>query len=572
MDINYWIMRKILLACGLLLLALACASKSQLEGHYPPGGGQTTPEQPDNPPVPPAQKTTKILFIGNSLTLDATYLLPSLLNSAGVRNVELTRIFHGAYTLPLYNQNYANTGICSIATWKPGQARWRGEEVTSYAPKQAVEMAAYDIICLQEYTGQTCCWSWTEDERSVLESLLSKIRASQGENKPRFVFLFSTQFGRGMERLVNNFNDDPVKQFEANAGTIRHILEATGIETVISTGALQQNLRTTGLNSPRDMTRGDQTHLDYGLGRYAAALLVYKTLITPLTGLKAEDNPFTFDEYYPHPSLYTTPVTAENKPVVLAAVNAAFEHPLEITDLSSYATVPEYTHQPGTVLLSENVDIEPVKFPVVFPVGNGAVDAYKQPFWSGYGIWVCKDQPQAWAKWNFASYSIPNMVPTRNVAKNETVASPGLRGLWTGDWWEFFLPVKDFAAGTSVRFSAPFYTRQSPVFWTFEWLDGDTWKNDASSLTLDGFTRVASFALKAGSNSISRTASFSHGISEGYLRFRVRVADGTIQADSSTGKAVQRDLPNHTDSDYSSVFYFYGTGTDGQALRFDIVK
>ncbi len=566
-------MRKILIVCGLFILTISCASKSPLEGHYPSGGGgHTTPTQPDNPPEPPAQKTTRILFIGNSLTLDATYLLPSLLNSAGVRDVELTRIFHGAYTLPLYNENYANSGICSIATWKPGQARWRGEEVTSHAPKEAVEMASYDIICIQEYTGQTCCWSWTEDERSVLESLLSKIRASQGENNPRFVYLFSTQFGRGMERLVNNFNDDPRKQFEANVETIRHILEVTGIETVISTGALQQNLRTTGLNSLRDMTRGDQTHLDYGLSRYAAALLVYKTLITPLTGLKAEDNPFTFDEYYPHPSLYTTPLTAENKPVVLAAVNAAFEHPLEITDLSSFAASPAYTHQPGSVLLNEGAEIEPVRFPVVFPLGNGTVDSYRQPFWSGYGLWICKDQPQAWAKWNFASYSIPGMVPTRNFANSGAISSPGLRGMWTGDWWEFYIPVKDFASGTSVRFSAPFYTRQGPVFWIFEWLDGDTWKNDASSLTLDGFTREASFALKAGSNSISRTATFTRGIGEGYLRFRIRVADGSIQADSSTGMAVQRDLPNHTGEDYSSVFYFYGTGADAQSLRFEIVK
>ena len=572
MDITYWIMRKILVACGLLLLALSCASKSPLEGHYPPGGGKIIPEQPDNPPAPPAQKTMKILFIGNSLTLDATYLLPSLLNSAGVRNVELTRIFHGAYTLPLYNENYANTGICSISTWKPGQARWRGEEVTSYAPKEAVEMASYDIICIQEYTGQTCCWSWTEEERHVLESLLSKIRTSQGENSPRFVYLFSTQFGRDMERLVNNFDNDPRKQFEANAETVRHILEATGIETVISTGALQQNLRTTGLNSLRDMTRGDQTHLDYGLSRYAAALLVYKTLITPLTGLKAEDNPFTFDEYYPHPSLYTTPLTAENKPVVLAAVNAAFEHPLEITDMSSYASSPEYTHQPGTVLLSENADIEPVRFPVVFPLGNGVVDAYRQPFWSGYGIWVCKDQPQAWAKWNFASYSIPNMVPTRNFANSGAISSPALRGLWTGDWWEFHIPVKDFSAGTSVRFSAPFYTRQGPVFWRFEWQDGDTWKSDEKSVTMDEFTRQASFALKAGSNSITCTATFAKGVEEGELRFRIKVADGTIQADSTTGKAVERDLPNHTDTDYSSVFYFYGTGADAQAVKFEIVQ
>ena len=412
----------------------------------------------------------------------------------------------------------------------------------------------------------------TEEERTVLSSLMGKIQAAQGANKPKFVYLFSTQFGRGMERLVNNFGDDPARQFEANAETIRHILEATGIETIISTGALQQNLRTTFLNSERDMTRGDQTHLDYGLSRYAAAMLVFKTLITPLTGIQAEDNPFTFDEYYPHPSLFTTPLTAENKPVVLRAIAEAYAHPLEITDLSNLTGEPVYTHKPGTVLLNDGAVVEPVHFPVVFPLGNGVVDSYRQPYWSGYGIWVCKEQPQAWAKWNFASYAIPGMVPTRNFANSGGISSPGIRGIWTGDWLEFYIPVKDFAAGTKVRFSAPFYTRQGPVFWAFEWLDGETWQSDMENLTVDGFTRKASIALKAGTTMVSNTAQFSHAVSEGFLRFRIRCVDGTIQADSGTGKAVERELPNHTDSDYSSVFYFYGTGADAQSLKFDIVK
>ena len=58
---------------------------------------------------------------------------------------------------------------------------------------------------------------------------------------------------------------------------------------------------------------------------------------------------------------------------------------------------------------------------------------------------------------------------------------------------------------------------------------------------------------------------------EGKLRFRVRCVDGGIQADTSTGKSVQRSLPNYTTSDYSSVFYFHDTANHSSAIKFELV-
>lgn len=552
----------------LFSLLCSCEQASSKEGEYINTGESSNADQNNSTDT----DNLKVLFIGNSLTLDATYLLPSLLNAAGIKNIELTRTFHGAYTLPLYNDNYANNNICSFSTWKPGQARWRGEETRSFSPKAVVEADKYDIVCLQEYTGNSCCWTWTNSEKEHITSLISKIKASQAPNSPEFVFLFSSQFGRGMERLVENFGNDPVKQFEANVETISQILAETGIKKVISTGALQQNLRTTGLNTDRDMTRGDQTHLDYGHMRYAASCLIFKSLFTPICGIKPEDIPYSFEEYYPYPTLHTTPVTAENKPVLFAAIQAAYDNPMQITDLSRYTSSPSYKHKPGSVFLDENSDIEAVSFPVEFPLGNAVNDAYIQPYWTGYGIWVSRTQPQAYVKLNFASYPFTNIFPKRSFANNGTISSPMVNGLWTGDWFEFVIPVKALSAGAKIRFSAPFYTRQGPVFWAFEWLDGDTWKDDCTDMTVDGFTRKASFALKAGSNSISRTATFEKAVPEGKLHFRIRCVDGTIQADSATLKAVERSLPNHSDSEYSSVFYFYGSGANDHAISFNIEK
>lgn len=557
-----------------MLLIVACGTSFPQEGEYPSGGkedesGETvTPDDPD--PIDPG-KTCKILFIGNSLTLDATTLLPDMLNAAGIRNVEMTRIFHGAYTLPLYNDTYSEPNTVSMRKWKAGQARWSGDETFKYSPKDAVEADKYDIICIQEYSGNACAWSWTPDEKAAVTGLLEKIRESQGDNDPEMVFMFSHTFGKGQDRLVANFGDDNVRQFEACAEMISHLLEETGIKKVVSTAAVIQNLRTTGLNHEYDFTRGDGVHLDYGLGRYAAACIIFKSLITPVTGARIEDNTFRFSEYYPHKALYTTPVTDENVRIVYEAVEAAYEHPLEITDMSRYASKPQYEHKPDLDFGEKNADFtKGCTFPVEFPLGYGAIDSYLQPYWSGYGLWICPDQEQAYARWKYVSYPIDGMIPTRTWANDGEISSVALRGVWTGDYLEFVIPVSDLAAGSTIQFKAPFYTRQGPVFWIFEWLDGTEWKSTVSDVaTWDGkFTRKASFAIGLGTTVITQNAVFSNAISNGYVRIRIRCADGTIQADSATRSAVERALPNHTATDLSSVFYFYGTTSEYKSISF----
>ena len=215
--------------------------------------------------------------------------------------------------------------------------------------------------------------------------------------------------------------------------------------------------------------------------------------------------------------MYSTPVTSESRPILLEAVQKAYDSPFRITDMSKYTVSPVYTHHVGTVMLDENDVIEPVTFPVEFPVGGTVNDTYKQPYWSSYGIWVSKDQPQAYIKWNFASYApipVANACPTRTFATdtNNGISTPALRGLWTDDWFEFVIPVKNLPAGAKVKFTAPFYTRQGPVFWAFEWLDGGVWKNDCTEITKDGFTRTASFALNLYTTIVSRTATFTNAV------------------------------------------------------------
>lgn len=511
--------------------------------------------------------TLKVLFIGNSHDLDATAYLPQMLNRQGIRDFEFTRVFHGGYWLQAYNTNYSVGNNCSITKWRPGQQNWRGTTDLTYSLRDAVEAQSYDIVVIQEYAGKSYCWTWTQAERDAINGLVQKIR-KMSPDADLYYFL-SHCFAPGYSVLVENFNNDPARQFAACVeGNGKHILdpdEHFPFKGLISTGALVQNLRTTGLNVFDGMLRGDMIHLDYGLTRIAASLLMWKHLITPRTGVKPEDVAYRLVEYYPSASMHTTPFIEENRPAVLAAVNAAYDKPLETTDLSSYSSVPSYVNVPGKNFLDTGgVDVEPCSFPVNFRLGykDGVQinNGNTQCRWAQFGTFESNEQPQAFAKWVSVSSPVQGLIYKRTFANvaERNISTIALDEVWTGDYFEFVIPVKNFKGGTTVRFEAPLYTRQGPVFWYLDYLDGDQWKcNHSLKQSWDGlFTCDATFAIGYEQTAVSADVTFASGVEEGFLRFRLRCADGSIQA--TPDGAVERTAPQHSADAYAQAFYFWG--------------
>lgn len=517
------------------------------------------------------RNTTKILLIGNSHNLDATDLLPIMLRHEGVRNVELTRSFHGGYYLVGYNAYYTKADNAGMSWWTPGQRFWNGTTDYTSSLEEIVSEQKYDIVVLMEYTGNSHAWTWDATERDAIHGLIEKIRRTSPDAE--FVYFQSHCWANGYETLLKYFNNN-VEMFEAAVNNnSRHVMdpeEGYPFTRFFSTAALIQSLRTSGLNEEvgngRDMMRGDYVHMDYGLTRFAAALLVWKTLITPLTGIQPEDITFRFTESYPYATKFTTPVTEDVMPTILAAVNAAYADPYHITDLSAYTTKPSHTGIPGSVVLDDTgVDVFPVTFPVTFRTtwrgGHG-----DQFLWAPLCVWF-STQPEAYATWIPAGNSPSSEVYLRTFAEAEAsnLCCPSLgNNIWTGDYFEFVIPVKHFKAGTTVRFSAPFYTRQGPCFWALDYYDGGVWKNDSQDIqSWDGaFTRKADFALKYNESPVlTKDVTFQHAVPSGFLRFRLRCVDGAIQA--GNGATVERDAP------YSgSVYYFKGSSN----VTFSIVK
>lgn len=221
----------------------------------------------------------------------------------------------------------------------------------------------------------------------------------------------------------------------------------------------------------------------------------------------------------------------------------------------------------------------PCSFPVVFPLGRNpdARTGYynysdDQPDWRNLGIWRCFAQKQAWAKWVKVSDPSSRFTQIREMANTGEIGSIGLKGIWTGDYFEFTFPVENIPAGSTVSFTAPFYGRQQPVFWTVEWLDGGEWTGSTTQVTTwDGSaTLEASFATRLYGVVIDYSFTLEYPIERGELKVRLVCTDGRYQADTATGAIVERSLPYNNGSAYYSPFYFYCEGSGVNAFTWNI--
>ena len=346
------------LAMALMLTSLCSCEKAPETSHYPSGGGNTeTPSKPgkdeneddgkkdEKPALPVGQETIRVLFVGNSFTLDATEHLPGILNAAGITNFSMERAYHGGYTLVGYNQNFDNPKVCLRYKLEPGYEKWDGDQ--SYNTANCNSSLAdfwdsgkpYDIVVMQEYTGTRYAWAGFDRHLEGIEAvkgLMEKIRAKQPDKEPIFVYLMSQTFATGSELLQTWWHNDRSRMYAAMTSHVKLLLEQTGIKWLVATGTAVENLRTTSLNidNGMDLSR-DLFHLDKGITRYAANCTVFDTILGPCVGKTMSTNTYRFPTSDTSHTNYTTPVTDSNAPIAQTAALKAIESPLEVTDLSN---------------------------------------------------------------------------------------------------------------------------------------------------------------------------------------------------------------------------------------------
>lgn len=231
----------------------------------------------------------------------------------------------------------------------------------------------------------------------------------------------------------------------------------------------------------------------------------------------------------------------------------------------------------STTLERENDGITAVTFPVEWLLGHGGTDrhpvtAANQPLWISAGIWTCDEQNNAVATWVRGENPDPSVPQVMEFVNSGKISSVGVKGLWTGDYLEFDLPVKKFAAGAVVNMSLPLYGRQIPVFWDIDYLDGDEWKTVDKTLKKaydPTYSMECSFVAKRGAVLVNKALPFENEIKSGHIKIRLRVADGSVQADTDT-KCAKRTTPWKSGAAYGAPFYFYDTTGELTSIKFEL--
>lgn len=275
-----------------------------------------------------------ILFIGNSFTKDAVQHLPGLLDGAGNKRVNMTHIYYGGQFISTYNAKFDNSEGFTCYTSKPGTTKWSNK--TGVSIKDCCNSAEWDVVTIQEHTGNMCAWDFTATSESDLKSLINKINATQ-QTPPKYYYIMSqayhdmTKIGKGSQPYVTW--TDQIGMYNVIVEFAKDMLATGCFEDVIATGTMLQNLRTSELQNSLGLSR-DGYHMDNGISRYGAACTVYEKLITPVFGISMDKNTFRYDVQNTNEGQYTTPVTDQSAPIAIQAARYAIEKPFEITDMS----------------------------------------------------------------------------------------------------------------------------------------------------------------------------------------------------------------------------------------------
>ncbi len=297
-----------------------------------------TGETPVNPdPELDIEAGLRIFFIGNSFTKDAVELLPNLLHEKGLTDVQLVHMYYGGRTVPEYVSGWSSATDYHCYVCNPGQTGW-----TDLSGKSLAAVAAtgkWNFITIQEHTGREIAWGKTDADKAAevqaVKDLVAKVKAAQTANgaAPKLYYILSQAYHNlaKAQNVEKNFtNTDEMWTVISAVG--KAIVEGASFDGIISTGAMLQNLRTSGLNNANGLTR-DGYHMDYGIARFGAACTVYETLLAAAKGALPDDivcgpsaDSFSGDSW-------TTAVTAKRAPVALHAARYAIQKPYEVTDM-----------------------------------------------------------------------------------------------------------------------------------------------------------------------------------------------------------------------------------------------
>lgn len=278
-----------------------------------------------------------ILFIGNSFTMDAVTHLPGMLKAAGIEKVHMIHMYYGGRLVSQYYSGWTSSSDYHLYECLPGATSW--SHTTNANLAEVAARKKWDIVTIQEHTGNAAAWVWNATAKSNIQGLVDNVKAAQGSNVPKFFYILSQAYfnmakiGSGSQPSVTWTDQAGMWNVIATFG--KSVMNEVSFDGIISTGVMLQNLRTSNLDNEMNLTR-DGYHMDNGISRYGASCTVFESIITPKFNVTMDGNSYRFATSDTGESSYTTPVTDVNAPVALQAARYAIQSPYTVTDMSNY--------------------------------------------------------------------------------------------------------------------------------------------------------------------------------------------------------------------------------------------
>lgn len=244
-------------------------------------------QQVVNYDVPQQPTTLKILGVGNSFTDDGMMYLPELLESAGIKNVVLGRLYIGGCTLQRHCEEYA-ANAASYVYFKSTHNKW--VEVSKHATlTQGIEDESWDIVVIQQASGVSGLYQsympWTN-------KLMDIIRLHNNNAGACIAWQQTWSYSADSSHPeFPRYQNNSQLMYDAIIACNKQLLADTPIRIVIPSGTTIQNLRKWKADA-KDYTR-DGFHLSHTLGRYAAACTWFQALIAPAMHTTVWGNPCT---------------------------------------------------------------------------------------------------------------------------------------------------------------------------------------------------------------------------------------------------------------------------------------
>lgn len=260
----------------------------------------------------------RILAIGNSFSDDGMEHLPALLESLGVKDVELARLYVGGCTLARHMEFYNKQEAAYLFYHsKAGENRWTQQGGVTM--QQALAMGEWDIITMQQASGVSGLYDSYVPHLEQLIEVVSKVQP-QAEIVWHMTWAYSIE---SQHPEFPNYDRNQQKMLDAIHQCVRNLKRDYKIKTIIPSGTAIQSLRLSEVNNPPMEFTRDGYHMDYGAGRYAAACTWYETLIKPYTRRSMMGNTLRLEMGNLH-------VTDQNAPYLQKAAKRAAKRPFKV--------------------------------------------------------------------------------------------------------------------------------------------------------------------------------------------------------------------------------------------------